>query len=171
MSEQSFKAIQNFVSDLGEFFSADIHALALYERLLNKTTLSHTEVVEKHITSFHKFLQENEDVICNNQTQFTGNIVYSSRVYIDMNEVYRLSKDDETRKTISQHLLTLLAVITGSTKAKEILKENSALVASSLSNVGDEDDFLPQLFQKLKLMLSQTQQIHKKLYLLSCLPI
>jgi hypothetical protein len=150
MSVQSFKAIQNFVSDLGEIFSADIHALALYERLLIKTTVAHTEVVEKHIQCFTKFLQDNEEAICTNQTQFTGNIVYSTRVYIDMNEVYRIATDEETRKTISKHLLTLLALLTGSTKAKDLLKENALAVQTVGGADGDEEDFLTNIISKVE---------------------
>ncbi len=150
MSEQSFHAIKNFVSDLGEFFSADIHALALYERLLNKTTFAHTEVVEKHIGNFHKFLTDNEEAICNYQTQFTGNITYSSRVYIDMNEVYRIATDEESQKTISRHLLTLLAVITGSLKAKEILKEKNSSIVACASEEGGEEDFLSNIISKVE---------------------
>jgi hypothetical protein len=151
MSVQSFKAIKNFVSDLGEIFSADIHALALYERLLIKTTVAHTEVVEKHIQCFTKFLQDNEEVICTNQTQFTGNIVYSTKVYIDMNEVYRIAPDEETRKTISKHLLTLLALLTGSTKAKDLLKENALAVEAVGGAAGDEEeDFLTNIISKVE---------------------
>ena len=37
----NFKAIVDFVNNLGEMFSKEQHSLKLYSHLLNKTTLSH----------------------------------------------------------------------------------------------------------------------------------
>jgi len=151
MSEHSFKAIQNFVSDLGEFFSSEIHSLALYERLVNKTTLAHVEAVEKHITSFRKFLNENEEVIINKQGEFTCIISYSQKVYIDMNEIMRLKMDDDTKNTIWEHLLTLLAIVCMSTKARDTLKADqtkSSIV--KFEGKEDEDDFLNNIISKVE---------------------
>jgi hypothetical protein len=153
MSEHSFKAIQNFVSDLGEFFSSEIHSLALYERLINKTTLAHVEAVEKHIASFRKFLNENEDVIVNKQGEFAGIIAYSQKVFIDINEVMRLKMDDDTRNTIWEHLLTLLAIVCASTRARDILKADQSKASNGIvkfEGKEDEDDFLNSIISKVE---------------------
>lgn len=151
MSEHSFKAIQNFVSDLGEFFSSEIHSLALYERLITKTSLVHVEAVEKHIASFRKFLTENEDVILQKKGDFTGNIAYSQKVYINMNDVMKLNMEEDTRNTIWDHLLTLSAIVCLSQKAKDVLKAKSA--SSNLvkfEGKNDEDDFLNTIIAKVE---------------------
>ena len=54
-NEKIFSAIVNFVKDLGDSFASDNHALALYERLIMKTTIAHKEAVEKHINAFRAF--------------------------------------------------------------------------------------------------------------------
>lgn len=152
MSEHSFKAIQNFVCDLGEFFSSEIHSLALYERLINKTSLVHVEAVEKHIASFRKFLSENEDVILARNGEFVGTISYSPKVYIDLNEVMKSKMDDDTRNTIWEHLLTLSAIICLSTKARDVLKseQGKASAIVKFDGKGDEEDFLNNIISKVE---------------------
>ena len=153
MSDHSFEAIKTFVGDLGEMYSSDIHSLALYERLINKTQLAHTEAVEKHISSFKKFLTDNETVILNKEGEFTGTIAYSQKVYIDMNQIMKLDMDAETRKTIWEHLLTLLAIVCLSTKARDALKtDHSSLV--KFDGKGDEEDFLNNIISKVEKHIS-----------------
>jgi hypothetical protein len=157
MTMQNFRVISTFVNDLGEVFSDEVHSLALYERLLNKTTSGHTEAIEKHINSFKTFLTENEENILNRITPFVGIISYSPKVFIDMNEIMKLSKiDDETKDTIWRHLLTLSAIVGNSSKARDVLKErakdNSALSIQSpkFDGEGEEDDFLNKIISKVE---------------------
>lgn len=113
MSEILFHAIKTFVGDLADAFSTDNHALALYERLLCKTSISHTEAVNKHISAVRKFYEENKEKIRNNDlSQFSCNIEYSQKVFIDMNAIMVLAGNDaEARKNIHLHLLTIGALL------------------------------------------------------------
>lgn len=155
MTNQSFRVISTFVNDLGEVFADEVHSLALYERLLNKTTPAHTEAIEKHVNTFKTFLTENEESILNKKTPFTGIISYSPKVFIDMNEIMKLKMDDETRDTIWSHLLTLSAIVANSTKSRETLKEKAASKAvvpapMKFDGEGDEEDFLNKIIAKVE---------------------
>lgn len=154
MSEIIFKSICGFVSDLGELFSSEIHSVALYERLLNKTTLAHTEAVSKHINCFRKFCVENKDAILAKSTSFTENIVtFSPKVFIDMNHVFSLS-DESSREAIWDHLLTLLALLDPSSGAKEVLKSSHQI--AKVEGEGDEGDFLNNIIEKVEKHVSGT---------------
>lgn len=155
MSEHSFKAIQNFVGDLGDFFSSDIHSLALYERLLFKTTMAHADAVEKHMTTFKKFLSDNEEIILKKSGHFNGIISYSQKVFFDMNEIMKLHMDDDTRKTIWEHLLTLLALLCGSSRARDALKTKTpGTELLKINGDGEEDDFLNNIISKVEAHVS-----------------
>ena len=50
----TFKAISNFTECLDEVFGKKQRSLKLYAHLLNKTRLSHTKPIKKHINwKFH----------------------------------------------------------------------------------------------------------------------
>lgn len=146
-----FEAIKAFVNDLGEFFAKDSHSLALYERLLNKTSLEHKEAVEKHITAFRKFCVDNETSIFNKTPTFNESIVYSPRVFIDMNEIFKLSSDDETKNAIWSHLLTITALVNPGSGALTVLKNTtSSSSIPKFEGKADEDDFLNNIISKVE---------------------
>lgn len=161
MSELKFQAIKSFVNDLGEFFSSENHPLALYDRLLQKTTPLHTDAVEKHITAFTTFYNTNKDVIMNNGTVFNSTIQYSPKVYIDMTEIFRLvGNDTETKSAIDKHLLIIASLIDPSCGAKDKFKEIVAIGKDSVSSLphfdggSQEDDFLNNIIQKVEKVVS-----------------
>ena len=150
-----FEAIKAFVNDLGEFFAKDSHPLALYERLLNKTTLDHKEAVEKHISAFRKFCTENETSILNKTYSFTEPITYSQRVFIDMLEIFNLATDEETKNTIWSHLLTISALLNPGNGALSLLKNNNSTKMPSsqmpkFEGKAEEDDFLNNIISKVE---------------------
>ena len=59
----AFKAIANFVKDLDEVFGKEQKSLTLYARLINKTTLAHSDAIEKHVNSFKSFCISNREFI------------------------------------------------------------------------------------------------------------
>lgn len=151
MTSQTFRVITTFVNDLGEVFANENHALALYERLVNKTTPAHVEAIEKHVLSFRSFLIDNEDNIIARKTPFTGLISYSPKVFIDMNEIMALKMDEETADTIWRHLLTLSAIVANSSKSRDILKERAtAITKIEPTPEGEEDDFLNKIISKVE---------------------
>ena len=150
MSEIAFHAIKSFVNDLGEFFSSENHPLSLYERLLNKTTISHKEAVEKHIASFKKFCVDNRESIITKTAQFGCNIEYSQKVFIDMNAVLALNMDKDTRGTIWTHLLTISAILDPQSKARDMLKSQQTDVIQKVPDATPEGEFLSDVFSKIE---------------------
>ena len=60
-----FKAIANFTQALADEFGKKQHSLALYSRLINKTTLAHDTPIKKHISVFTEFCINNREAILN----------------------------------------------------------------------------------------------------------
>lgn len=123
----AFKAISDFTKELCENFTAKDknHSLKLYVHLLNKTTLTHEKAIKKHIDAFRDFCVSNRDAIINKNPSLLvrKNVMYSDRVYIDFNSIFK-DADVETSNIIWKHLLTISALIDPAGKAKEILKNN-----------------------------------------------
>ena len=138
----TFKSISKFINDLSEVFSNQQHALKLYQRLVNKTTINHDKAISKHIEAFKHFCMVNREAL------ETKNIIklvetkieYSPRVFIDFGSIFRLS-DAETTEVIWKHLLTISAFVDPASRAKEILKKNSS---------GKESDFLANIIDKVE---------------------
>ena len=60
-----FKEISKFTNELSNLFGNKTHPLKLYNRLINKTTISHDVAIKKHIGIFKKFCDENSASILN----------------------------------------------------------------------------------------------------------
>ena len=142
----AFKAISEFISALGESFGNRQKSLALYARLIEKTTLSHTDVIKKHVGKFRVFCISNRESIQNKKSDtFTlSEIKYSDRVYIDMRRVFK-SADIAEKLVIWKHLLTISALVDRESNAKSILKES-----------GNEGDFIEQAFNDIKGTMDST---------------
>jgi len=141
----TFKAISKFVSELGETFGTDNHPLKLYNRLLDKTTISHDNAMKKHIEVFRNFCIKNRDCITSKNKNFVNSkIEYSQKVYIDLNDIFKDS-DAETAGVIWKHLLTISALVDPAGKAKEILKNNKE---------SKEANFLSDILNKVETTVS-----------------
>lgn len=141
----TFKAISNFINDLGEVFSDKHRPLKLYAHLLNKTTIAHDKPIQKHIEAFRLFCTANRDAIANRDIKAFNKqkISYSKRVFINMNEIFQLA-DAETRTVIWKHLLTVSALVDHAGKARQILKDQSD------KNGVDEADFLTNIISRVE---------------------
>jgi hypothetical protein len=140
IEQSTFKTIATFVSDLSEIFAASYHELALYNRLLQKTTLSHEVGVRKNINAFKTFCVNNrKPIISRNYKDVVGKIIYSDKVFIDIKDIM-INADAETRKIIWLHLIKICAFVDPSTKAREILKEN----------VSNESTFIDEIMTKVE---------------------
>ena len=141
-----FKAISNFMLELGELFSKQQRSLKLYCRLIKKTTLSHDASIKKHIDAFKTFCITNRECIVSKNASFvSGKIAYSQRVYIDLSDIFKLA-DKDTSKVIWDHLLCISALVDPAGKAKEILKENLAAGKTG----GQETNFLTDIIDKVE---------------------
>ena len=158
-----FEAIKAFVSDLGEFFAKDSHPLALYERLVTKTSSEHIEAIEKHIVAFRKFCTDNDTNISTRTFGFSEPIMYSQRVYIDMNDIFRLATDPDTIDAIWKHLLTLAALLNPTGESYTVLKSLEPVSEGSTMGIlkpdcdGDEGDFITDIINKVEKHVSQNE--------------
>jgi hypothetical protein len=142
-----FKAISNFTTELGELYSKHQRSLKLYNRLINKTTITHDNSIKKHIDAFRNFCVINRDAIMTKQVENIkeSKISYSQRVFIDIVNIFKLS-DSDTTKVIWQHLLCISALVDPAGKAKEVLREN---LASGKNGTG-ETNFLTDIIDKVE---------------------
>jgi hypothetical protein len=146
-AEKLFSAITNFVKDLGDSFATESHSLALYERLIMKTTIAHKEAVEKHINTFKTFYHSSKDNILIKNPSFKDNIVYSAKVYINMNDIFKLEMDHDTREAIWNHIHLISAFIDPSIKDIVITK---APLISNIEADCEEDVFLNKVISKVQ---------------------
>lgn len=143
----TFKAISNFIIELGDMFSKRQHSLKLYCHLINKTTIAHDKPIQKHIDCFSKFCVDNRECIVNKNCEFSvDKISYSDRVFIDVKQIFSLA-DQETQQVIWRHLLCISALVDPSSKAKEVLqKEENKCVDVPQS----ESQFLENIMSKVE---------------------
>lgn len=148
-SEKIFSAITSFVKDLGDAFASESHSLALYERLIVKTTFAHKEAVEKHINAFRTFYTASKDNILSKTPSFVENIVYSAKVYINMNDIFRLEMDNDTRSAIWNHIQLISALIDPTIK-DIVVTQSKAPVISTIEGDSEEDKFLNKVISKVQ---------------------
>jgi hypothetical protein len=143
----TFKAITNFVNELGEVFASKHKPLKLYRHLLNKTRISLDKVIMKHINAFRKFCIANRDGIREKEmSKFTKKTIrYSKNVYINMKQIFSLA-DKDTSAVIWNHLLCISALVDPAGKAKEILRQNQEDGKSG----EDETEFLTNIISKVE---------------------
>ena len=141
----TFKTISNFTNDLGDVFSDKHRPLKLYVHLINKTTLSHEQPIQKHIDAFRDFCITNRDAISNRNVDLKKEkIIYSKRVFINVKEIFDIA-DKETIDVIWMHLLTISALVDPAGKAREILKEEA-----QKGGDGGEINFLTDIISKVE---------------------
>lgn len=142
----TFKAISNFTNELGEMFAKKQRSLKLYCHLINKTTIAHDKPIQKHINAFRAFCVANrESITQKNEELKITKILYSQRVFIDMEEIFKIA-DKETKDAIWSHLLCISALVDPAGKAKEILKKS---IEDSKSG-GGESEFLTNIIDKVE---------------------
>jgi hypothetical protein len=139
----AFNTIKTFVNELYENFGETNHELCLYHRLLEKTTETHDKAISKHLEAFRSFCIDNRDALINKDvTKIHNKVEYSSKVFIDFNEIFKTT-DKETNEVIFKHLLTISAFVDPTAKAKEILKK-AAVTGSK------EGDFIQNILSKVE---------------------
>ena len=107
-----FSHLTNFVSDLNEIFGKKQHSLELYNRLLNKTKISHKDSMLKHIEIFSDFVTTNNEAISDGDnsiwTQMTvkpykfhfgGFLAGFFLGFIGVGFVYLLNKEPDARRS------------------------------------------------------------------------
>lgn len=143
-----FKAITTFINDLQTEFGAKYKSISLYHRLLEKTGIMHTGPVLKHIDCFRAFFTKNKEAM---ETQDVkkfadSKIIYSERVYVDMETVLRHS-DRDSAPIIWKHLLTIWGVIDPTSQAKQSLRE---MMKNENGDENKEANFLSNIIDKVE---------------------
>lgn len=146
----AFKAISNFVKDLNTVMGEKKHNVALYSRLVEKTTISHEEPIRKHVSSFTQYCISNRDSILEKDiSKITSpRIEYSEKVYLDMLEIFE-SADGDTKEAVFQHLLAISSIVDPTSNAKKILRQAIEKKSDGASS-SSEGDFLNKLITKVE---------------------
>lgn len=135
-----FKAIVDFINDLDIVFGKQYKTVALYKRLVVKTTIIHEIPVNKHINTFKEFLENNIEALetKNNSKILSPIIKYSDRVFINIQTLLSKS-DNETASAIWNHLLNINTLINPSEKSLVLFKE------SINSQSENDEDFIQDI--------------------------
>jgi len=151
----AYQAISSFVSEANAVGGSTQKSLQLYNRLIQKTQISHVEAIKKHIDAFKKFCQDNQEALKEQEIDKlnTKVIEYSPRVYINVRLLLVNSK--ENASAIWQHIITIGAIVYPKAKLKKVLKEKQEQQKqSSTEHVFDgdtpEDDFLSNIMTKVE---------------------
>ncbi len=150
----AFQAISSFVSEANSVGGSTQKSLQLYNRLIQKTQIGHTDAIHKHLNAFKKFCQDNQEALKEQEVDKLANniIEYSSRVYINVRLLLLNSKENSS--AIWQHIITIGAIVYPQAKLKKVLKEQQEVAASNNSLVFDgdtpEDDFLSNIMNKVE---------------------
>jgi hypothetical protein len=141
-----FGVIANFIKELSPVFGKEQRSLTLYSHLIERTALINKKPIQKHISAFKNFCIQNQDAILekNKDKICEGKISYSSKVFIDMDQIFDICKDKHTENTIWEYLLTIAALLDPTSKARQVLKE------SKEKKGGREADFLGEIISKVE---------------------
>lgn len=148
-NDKAFKVICNFISDLADCFAVNIHSLALYDRLLTKTTVDHTDAVEKNITLFKEFVLRNKTTIIGQTLPFSNMVRYSEKVFLDMNVVMRLKMDRDTTLAIWNHLSVLLVMFDPESKSQIVSSGKLSPEKLTIDAECEEDEFLNKIISRV----------------------
>lgn len=158
---KAFNAITGFVSDLFEVFgntekkeNEKVTPLALYHRFLGHVKFSDRQAINSVVKGFQDFCKEHRDVIHDDKLcdlDENARIIYSKKIYIDIERYLRIS-DADTRRAIRTHLLSISVTLdpTPETIAElKGVKEMMELDANS-----SEGQFISGIFEKTQGIMS-----------------
>jgi hypothetical protein len=145
----AFKSICSFVKDLSDMFGNNNRPLALYNRLLEKTAITHDQAIEKNVSVFHKFVVTNRDAIIERQIDClaVSKIEYSERIFIDLLPIY-MKADKDAKDAIEKHLLAICAIVDPASNAKKLLMET--LKSTSSGDADSETKFISDIISKVE---------------------
>ena len=160
----SFNSIRKFIFELNTLFGKKCKQIGIYNRLLSKTTLSHENVISRHIETFKNFCIVNNDEILNKDVNFKDHIIfYSENVHIDMKVVFELIKKesdkDDIMDVVWKYFLTISALVNPKSNAKNVLVEDTKslkqvdkpfVVRDVDSNLEKEELFISDLIGKIE---------------------
>ncbi len=123
-----FNAIASFVQDLNTGFGKKYKPVALYNRLVEKTTLRNVTAIDRHINAFKSFFATNNNYVKNKTLTGNAKIVYTERIYIDVGRII-FKLDTAAQQHIHKHLITIYSLLNLGTQdgiaALETLKKDN----------------------------------------------
>lgn len=142
-----FKHIVDFINELNDLCGARFKSVFLYKRIIKSTTFTHEIAIKRNIELFRSFCTENRDAIQTTDEKLIKNpvISYSDRVFLNFKEIFAFA-DEESKKSIWQHILVLSAFLDPLGNAKKVLKD----MASKKEEGGNEEKFLNSLLEKIE---------------------
>ena len=141
-----FNSLSNFVQELNSSFGTTQIPLQLYNRLLEKTTLSHKTVISKHVNLFRAFCIDNREGITKRDISIfkSYRIKYSEKVFVNIEKIYNIADDNE-KNVIFKHLLIISAQSDPESKSKQILKQ----LKQDKGNTNSEENFISNMMDKV----------------------
>ena len=147
-----FRAIYNFLKDVSSACTKKYKPLALYTRLVEKTTIVNEEPIMKHVSVFREFCTGNRKGF---ETQKVGDlqntkISYSERVYIDITHLFKIIEKVD-HEAIWKHLLIISTLTDKEGNSKNILKEIKKKEKNAKLNLGkgNEANFINNMVEKV----------------------
>ncbi len=145
-----YHAISNFVSCLHEKYGSHNKPLALYNRLITRTSIKDIEPIQKHIKCFDIFISKYRKKLMVDQIVLPDNacIKYSERVYIDLPFLIKKS-DKDTLYIIRQHLLTISALLHPD-DSSSLQKLEEKLEGFNIDTSSAEGEFISNMMEDLQ---------------------
>jgi hypothetical protein len=157
--QKRFSLIVEFVSKLRKLFPSNKnHALKLYDRLLARTEMCHSNAIEKHISIFTEFIANNIEALkAEDVSGLSGRISYTAdKVYVELPALMQTLQSHPTSATNLQAIWNYLLAI-GSYQSPELRsiaidKKNAPLVeddgaasasASAIIDLGPLNGLIP----------------------------
>lgn len=141
----AFKAINAFVSDLNRQYT--LHSVALYNKLLSKTSLKHTNAIRQHCEAFRTFCENNREAIRARDSGALNpsTVRYSERVRLDLKSILeRADNGVDVKNAIWSHILTIAALLDPQGGAK------AALASPAPSGGGKETELVKDIMQSVQ---------------------
>ncbi len=135
---KAFSKISDFVTELTSVYGDNFHELKLYNRLLEKTKISHKQSIKDHVNAFTEFCFKNKDGILEKNVDklVQSKVSFSDKVFIDLVSVINATQPDD-REVVWSHLLAIQAQIDPTSGARELLRksmENKSAEGSFINN-------------------------------------
>jgi hypothetical protein len=133
---KAFSKISDFVTELTSVYGDSFHELKLYNRLLEKTKISHKQSIKDHVNAFTEFCLKNKDGILEKDVSklTMSKVSFSDKVYIDIVAVINAT-EKEDREVVWNHILAIHSQIDPTSGARELLKK-------SIQNKSAEGNFI-----------------------------
>lgn len=143
-----FQTLLDFVNELNDFFGKKQKPLALYQRLMVRTQIGDTHIIDRHVVAFRKFCIENRGAIVERDVSkiSSTSISFSDRIFINLKPILiEAQKDQDTFNVIWKYLLTISAFVDSESEAKKVLLSDAFKVEG-----GESTDVLTDLVSTIQ---------------------